>query len=206
MFDRSTLQQAWNRTHQEKPITDRPQEEVVAFAERLRWQLPSGARVLDTGCGRGRNTLYLAHMGFAVYGCDLSPVAIQAARRQIQKANVSTMLHVADLIRLPFPDNGFEAALCVHVLPYHLKADIVQSVRELRRILRPGGWLYLDLLDCDDAEYGCGPELEEHTFWGTDGTRFTLARAKRSTSCFRASRDRVARLELGLRPRVGWVV
>jgi 2-polyprenyl-3-methyl-5-hydroxy-6-metoxy-1,4-benzoquinol methylase len=65
MFDRSTLQQAWNRTHQEQPTSDQPQAEVVAFAEHLRRQWPPGARVLDAGCGRGRNTLYLSRAGFA---------------------------------------------------------------------------------------------------------------------------------------------
>jgi SAM-dependent methyltransferase len=207
MFDRSTLQQAWNRTHQEKPISDRPQEDVVAFGERLRWQLPSGARVLDTGCGRGRNTLHLAQMGFAVYGCDLSPVAIQVARQRIQKANATVMLQVADLTRLPFPDSWFEAAICVHVLSYQLKADRVQSVRELWRILKPGGWLYLDLLDCDDAEYGCGPELEEHTFGDPDGTPIHFSTRQEINELLQGfDRDRVARLELGQRPRVGWVM
>jgi len=207
MFDRSTLQLAWNRIHQELPTFDQPQAEVVAFAEHLRQQRLPGARVLDAGCGRGRNTLYLSHAGFAVHACDLSPVAIQAARQRIQKTSTSVMFQVADLIHLPFPDSWFEAGICAHVLPYHLRADIVHSVRELRRILKPGGWLYLELLDCDDAEYGCGQELEEHTFRDPDGTPIHFSTRQEVAELLQGfARDRVARLELGPRPRVGWIV
>ena len=207
MSDRSILQLAWNRIHQELPTSDQPQAEVVAFAEHLRQQWLPGARVLDAGCGRGRNTLYLSQAGFAVHACDLSPVAIQAARQRIQKTSTSVMFQVADLIHLPFPDSWFEAGICAHVLPYQLRADIVHSVRELRRILKPGGWLYLDLLDCDDAEYGCGQELEEHTFWDPDGTPIHFSTRQEVAELLQGfARDRVARLELGPRPRVGWVV
>ena len=207
MSDRSTLQQAWNRIHQEKPTSDRPEAEIVAFAEHLRYRWPSGARVLDVGCGRGRNILYLSQVGLAVCGCDLSPVALQVARQRMQKANATAIFQVADSINLPFPDGLFEAAICVHVLPYQLKADIVQSIRELRRILKPGGRLYLDLLDCDDAEYGCGPELEEHTFGDPDGTPVHFStRQEVDELLLGFDRDRVARLEWGPRPRVGWTV
>ncbi|CAG0935392.1 demethylmenaquinone methyltransferase / 2-methoxy-6-polyprenyl-1,4-benzoquinol methylase [Thermoflexales bacterium] len=154
------MQQAWNRTHAEQPLVQQPQAEVVHFAEYLCTCLPHGALVLDAGCGRGRNARHLCKLGFAVCACDLSPSAIAIAQQQTASAH----FQVADLTHLPYPDNYFAASVCSRVLPYHTKSDLVRSLGELWRVLQPDGKLYLDLLDCTDAEYGKGTEIESHTF------------------------------------------
>ncbi len=165
MLNRTSLQQAWNRTHKEQSLIQQPQAEVVHFAEHLCASLPHGALVLDAGCGRGRNAQYLCRLGFTVCGCDLSPVAIAIARQQTEPGSSgSVYFQVADLTHLPYPDNRFAATVCSHVLPYQTRSDIVRSIRELWRVLQPGGSIYLDLLDCTDAEYGGGIEIESHTF------------------------------------------
>ena len=76
---------------------------------------------------------------------------------------------VADLAQLPYATDTFSVVVCVHVLPYHLKAGIARAMLELRRVLQPGGWLYIDLLDRADAEYGCGPQMEPNTFLDLSG-------------------------------------
>ena len=169
MFDRSQLQQAWNQAHQEKPDSEQPEAGIISFAEFLRQKVPINSPILDAGCGRGRNARYLSQQGYTVYGCDLSPIAIAKARKPTKQMDVNNDFLVADLTQVPFPDEQFAAVICVHVLPYHFKADIVQCILQLQRVLRSGGWLYLDLLACDDAEYGCGKELEQHTFLDPDG-------------------------------------
>lgn len=210
MVGRFDLQQAWERTHREKPAPghERPAEELVTFTEHLRQQLPPGALVLDVGCGRGRNTLHLSQMGFKACGCDLSSVVVETARARMQQAGTTADFQVVDLIHLPYPDGLFAAAACVHVLPYHLKPDIARGVRELWRILQPSGWLYVDLLDCDDAEYGCGQELEEHTFLDSSGVPIHFSSRQEIDELLRGFvLERVARLELGARGnRTGWVI
>jgi len=211
MFDHSELQRIWNCSHQEKTSSERPDEEIVAFAERLRQQLPTGVSLLDAGCGRGRNAIYLSQIGFAVYGCDLSPVAVEIARTRMQKVPTSANFQVADLTRLPYPDNLFAAIVCVHVLPYHLAIDIARSVQELQRVLRPNGWLYFDLLDHDDAEYRCGQELEKDTFLDPDGIPIHFSSKQEVNALTNGlTLQRVARLELkssvGTCARVAWVV
>ena len=170
MLDRSELQQIWNRTHHEKSTSEQPEDNIVVFAEHIQKRLPFRLPLLDAGCGRGRNTLFLSRLGYSMYGCDLSPVALDAARTRSQQENLPINFQVSDLSHLPYADNSFAVAICVHVLPYHYKADITKSVRELWRVVQPNGWLYVDFLDCDDAEYGCGQKLEEHTFLDPDGT------------------------------------
>lgn len=75
---------------------------------------------------------------------------------------------VADLTRLPYLD-ALTAVVCVHVLPDHLKSELVYGAQELRRVLQPNGWSYFDLLECDDAKYRCGRELEPDAFLDLDG-------------------------------------
>ena len=205
----SELRLACDRSHESKPAPDRPEEEVVAFARHLGQQLSPGVPILDAGCGRGRHVIYLAQQGFQVCGCDLSPVAIREAMLRAQHAGLAAALHVANLTRLPYEDGAFAAALCVHVLPYHYRAHLVRAVGELRRVVRPGGLLYLDLLACEDAEYGCGPELEPHTFLDPGGMPVHFSSLEEVDELLRGLvRERVARFELASRAgtRVGWTV
>ena len=209
MLNRSELKRTWDRAHQDKPQNCQPETELVAFAEQLK-QMPSiDVPLLDVGCGRGRNAFYLSQMGFTVHGCDLSPVAIGKARLQAQEMDVSADFLVADLTWLPYPDSCFSAAICIHVLPYHFKRDIVRGIGEMRRVLRPGGWVYLDLLACEDAEYGCGRELEKDTFLDPTGVPIHFS-SRREISYLLDSFtvERFDRLELGSddHRRAAWVV
>ncbi len=202
------LQHAWNRTHRETPIPDRPEAGVVAFAESLCSHLPTRSPVLDAGCGRGRHTAYLSGLGFTVYGCDLSNVALQIAQSRMHQTGLAASFQVSRLDRLPYADNVFAAALCVHVLPYNLKDSIVGSIDEMRRVLRPGGRLYFDLLDCDDVEYGCGQILEDHTFLEPSGIPVHFSSRHEVDELTRGfTLERVMHLEikpLSACARVGW--
>jgi hypothetical protein len=71
MLDHLGQQQVWNGIHQGKPSSEYPEEEVVAFAQRLQRQLPPKSSVLDAGCGRGRNAFYLSQLGFTVHSTCL---------------------------------------------------------------------------------------------------------------------------------------
>jgi len=211
MLDCLELQRVWNRSHQERLTSERPEEDVVAFAERLQQRLSPKALLLDVGCGRGRNALYLSRLGFTLYSCDLSPVALDIARARTQQVGISIRFQVSALTHLPYADNLFAAALCVHVLPYHFKADIAKGVGELWRVLQPGGWLYLDLLDCDDAEYGCGQRLEEHTFLDPVGVPIHFSSRREVNELSNGfTLERVTHLELkssiGDQVRVGWTI
>jgi ubiquinone/menaquinone biosynthesis C-methylase UbiE len=104
--------------------------------------LADGARVLDAGTGPGRLPIEIAaalpHL--RVDGVDLSPQMIDYARRRPGAERVT--FTGADVTDLPFPDATFD--LIVSSLSQHHWAVPEQGVRELRRVLRPGGrlWIY----------------------------------------------------------------
>jgi ubiquinone/menaquinone biosynthesis C-methylase UbiE len=108
--------------------------------------LQDGARVLDVGTGPGRVPLAIARAlpGLGVEGLDLSPEMVGHARRNAAEAGVADRVHftVGDVADLPYADSSFD--LVVSTLSQHHWADAAGGLRELRRVLRPGGqvWIY----------------------------------------------------------------
>jgi SAM-dependent methyltransferase len=100
---------------------------------------PAGLVVLDYGCGRGADAIALVRRGAAhVTGFDVSESEVEHARAAAHAAGVAdrTTFLVADAHATGFPDGAFDLVRGNSVL-HHL--DLVAALRELRRILRPGG-------------------------------------------------------------------
>ncbi len=95
--------------------------------------LPPDAQILDAGCGSGRNMVELAPRG-EVTGIELSPTSVAVARAR----NVGEVVE-GSVEELPFPDHSFDFAVCLDVIE-HLDDDL-RTMRELRRVVRPGGRL-----------------------------------------------------------------
>ncbi|MFJ9692256.1 SAM-dependent methyltransferase [Kitasatospora sp. NPDC101183] len=96
---------------------------------------PRGCHVLDVGCGTGGPARRLARTsGVAVTGVTLSA-------RQAEQAGAApgVSFRVADVVRLPFPERTFDAAMVLESL-FHV-ADKRQALREIARVLRPGARL-----------------------------------------------------------------
>jgi len=99
--------------------------------------LDEGATVLDLGCGAGRTTKPLAERGFDVVGVDKSEEMVAAAR----EIHTELDFRVGDATALSFPDESFDYVLfsnngidCIYP-----ESKRTQALREVRRVLRPGG-------------------------------------------------------------------
>jgi ubiquinone/menaquinone biosynthesis C-methylase UbiE len=98
--------------------------------------------ILDAGCGNGRYSRFLlrhADADAVLTGFDLSRKMLERARSRLRSNRV--MLAVADLTRLPYADGTFDAVVCGWVLE-HLP-DPTPGLRELARVMKPGGKLLL---------------------------------------------------------------
>lgn len=96
-------------------------------------QLPAGARILDAGCGSGRNMVDLARRG-TVTGVELSDTSVSLARAR----DVGEVV-AGSLLEMPFADDSFDLAVTLDVIE-HLDDDLA-ALGELRRVVVPGGWL-----------------------------------------------------------------
>lgn len=97
--------------------------------------LPTGARILDAGCGSGRNMVELARFG-TVYGIDIAPYSVRQARsRGLQNVTQGS------LTDLPYDDDTFDLITSLDVIE-HIEDDVA-VLRELRRVAKPGAALLL---------------------------------------------------------------
>ena len=116
-----------------------------SFIERIAADIaaaaPTGARVLEVGCGPGHLSIRLARQhGLEVTGLDLDPAMITRARANADRSANSDQrpptLLVGDVAALAFPDRSFD--LVVSTLSMHHWADPTAGLAEIGRVLRPG--------------------------------------------------------------------
>lgn len=118
---------------------------------------PPGSRVLEAGCGVGAQTLALARRspGAAITAVDLSAESIAQAHRRLARADVRNVtLRQADLMALPDGDGGFDHVFVCFVLEHLARPD--HALKELRRVLRPGGTL--TVIEGDHGSVLCHPD------------------------------------------------
>jgi len=97
-----------------------------------------GRRLLDVGCGLGYDSLEFLRRGVRVTAIDISASVVELARRHFAIAGVrADAVEVADALDLPYADEAFDAVWSDGVLYY--SGDMPQALREIWRVLRPGG-------------------------------------------------------------------
>lgn len=104
--------------------------------------LPAGAALLDAGCGTGGMLAKLTH--HAAHGCDLAAEAVEQCRARGLERVVVSSVHA-----MPYADESFDAVLSLDVL-YHAQVDEHLALSEMRRVLKRGGLLILNVpaFDC----------------------------------------------------------
>ena len=113
-----------------------------------------GAKVLDVGCGPGIYARDLALRGARVTAIDSAPAMLAATKLEATDAGVTIELADGDVSALPFPDASFDAAVLVQVIEY--VPDAAGALREIARVLRPGGRLLIADTDWQTASWGIG--------------------------------------------------
>jgi ubiquinone/menaquinone biosynthesis C-methylase UbiE len=123
--------------------------DIYLFDQIQKGRFTPGMRVIDAGCGGGRNLIYLMRMGCDVFGIDQNPSAVErvielagALAPDLSNANFQT----APVEKMPFPDKHFDWVIRSAVLHFaESKDQFDQMVAEMWRVLKPGGKVFVRL-------------------------------------------------------------
>ncbi len=123
----------------------RVEENIVNFARILKEA--GSSRILDFGCGTGRNTIYFAKLGFEVEGFDWSGASVKTSKRVLSKLKLKADLRVWDMNETPFPytDSNFDAIVVMRVMHHTYLDKIRRASWEIARITKSGGHLYVEV-------------------------------------------------------------
>lgn len=112
--------------------------------------VPVSNSILDLGCGSGRHTEPLLRLGFPVHACDPRPEAVEATRDRVEGLvgdnSTDQVVQVTPLESIEYPDETFNWVVADFAETYVSTEDELRTLLdESRRVLKPGGWLYLTL-------------------------------------------------------------
>lgn len=112
--------------------------DIYLLDQVLKGRFAPGSRILDAGCGGGRNLVWFARNGFDVYACDTNEKSVNKVI-ELGIAPPDNILHQS-VVELPWPDGHFSGVICnalLHVLESREEFDAI--LNETWRVLAPGG-------------------------------------------------------------------
>ena len=155
------------------------QIDIYLFDQILRGNVSPGMRVVDAGCGGGRNIRYLLREGYEVFGVDVSAEAVAAVRKmasELAPALPAENFQVSGVEAMPFADGFADLVVCHSVLHFARdEAQLRAMVQGLWRVLRPGGMLFCRLASTIGAAPGMAFEaLGKRRFRMSHGAEWLL--------------------------------
>jgi cyclopropane fatty-acyl-phospholipid synthase-like methyltransferase len=122
-------------------------------------KVPAGGSILDVGCGNGAYVEYFLRRGFDAIGIDISETMLAQARRIVP----SKRLFLMDMFEIEsFPAGSFDAITSITSMLYTGKNNHQQMLLQILRLLKPGGSLFLMMLE------GEGEGLEKEEYLGKE--------------------------------------
>jgi len=155
------------------------QIDIYVFDQILRGNIGAGMRILDAGCGYGRNLVHLLREGCEIFAVDANAQAVAHVRALAAELNPelpAENFRVGELDKLEFADGFADVVICSSVL--HFARDeqhFLAMVEELWRVLRPGGMLFCRLGSRIGMEF---ERIRGHVYRIGDGSEWFLVDEK----------------------------
>lgn len=115
--------------------------------------LGENSRILDAGCGWGRDVNYFIENGYNAVGVDKAPMPLKFGAKKYSSNKVGEKLHRMDVADLAFQNESFDGIWCNSVIHFYPPSRIQKPVSELSRVLKKDGILYINFKLTDS-----GPE------------------------------------------------
>jgi len=151
------------------------QIDIYVFDQILRGNIGPGMRVVDAGCGYGRNLVHLLRDGAEVFAVDANAEAVEHVRAlaaELAPGLPGENFQVAAVEAMPFEDGFADVVICNSVLHFARdEAQFLAMVTELWRVLRPGGLLFCRLGSRIGMEF---PRVRANVYRIGDGSEWFL--------------------------------
>jgi SAM-dependent methyltransferase len=125
------------------------QIDIYVFDQILRGNIAPAMRVLDAGCGYGRNLVHLLREGCEVFAVDANPEGVEHVRALAAELAPNlpvTNFRIGPIEKMEFPDDFADVVICSSVLHFARdEAHFLAMLKELWRVVRPGGMLFCRL-------------------------------------------------------------
>jgi len=154
--------------------------DIYLLDQILKARFPKKGKILDAGCGVGRNLVYFIRNNYQVYGIDKNGDSVQMLKYLANSVNPyypADRFEVGNINDLPYEDHAFDAVISSAVLHFaESKAQFTKQVNELKRVLKADGLLFLRMATLIGMEDNAEP-LESGKYQLPDGSvRFLLTR------------------------------
>ncbi len=141
----------------------KPDKDIVRLVSFLKKERVK--KILDLGCGNGRNSNFLAAKNFNIVGIDNSKLAIKKAKHENRKVKYL----FADMKKLPFREDFFDAVISTQTIFHGLLKNIRKTIREIKKVTKSNGLVFITLQPMKGNKYRMGKKLEKGTYISTDG-------------------------------------
>lgn len=123
--------------------------DIYLFDQLLKGRFDDCRKIIDIGCGSGRNLHYFLQNGFEVHGIDPDSGAVENVKQlavKLAPRNPPSNFVVASAEQLPYPEASFDLAICSAI--FHFAKDrehFDKMLRSVWRVIKPGGYLFARL-------------------------------------------------------------
>jgi SAM-dependent methyltransferase len=153
--------------------------DIYLLDQILKGRFTKDMKILDAGCGEGRNAVYFIQKGYQIFGIDPNEVAVQYCRFLSKSLNPEFDSHrfqVGSLEKIPFHNEAFDAVICSAVLHFADNVDnFWQMIAEIDRVLKPGGIFWFRMTTGFGGILEESQDIKEGKFLLPDGSeRFLL--------------------------------
>lgn len=139
--------------------SDTPQPKVQEFVDKLRPK----SHIADLGAGDGRNTAPAVEKGHHVVMLDISPSAVGLALQRFDDTKgCKPFAVIGPMEEMPLASNQFDAVMCLDALPQVKNCE--RAVREIHRILKPGGLCLVNVFTVQDVAWGEGERVGPRSY------------------------------------------
>ena len=152
----------WNRIFKENEWGKYPDTDVIRFVARNYFNVQNRrkVRLLEVGCGPGANILFFSKEGFDAVGVDGSELAIQRCQQRLADEHLTAELHISDIATLPLSKDSIDGVIDCECLYANSFKDSLHIMKEIHRVLKPGGLFFSMTFSVGSFGDGNGETLE----------------------------------------------